>query len=43
MDEAAALPAPVLAALLGVHITTAIAWSHRAQRDLVHLPRSTPR
>jgi hypothetical protein len=30
---AAALPAPVLASLLGVHINTAIAWSHRAQRD----------
>jgi hypothetical protein len=27
------LPPPVLASLLGVHITTALAWSHRAQRD----------
>lgn len=33
VDLAAALPPPVLAALLGVHINTAIAWSHRAQQD----------
>jgi len=33
VDLAAALPPAVLAALLGVHITTAIAWSHRAQQD----------
>ncbi len=33
VDLAAALPPAVLATLLGVHITTAIAWSHRAQQD----------
>jgi len=33
VDLAAALPPAVLAALLGVHITTAIDWSHRAQQD----------
>jgi hypothetical protein len=33
VDLAAALPPPVLASLLGVSITTAIAWSHRAQTD----------
>jgi hypothetical protein len=33
VDLAAALPPPVLASLLGVHISTAIAWSHRAQQD----------
>ncbi|MEU9369576.1 hypothetical protein AB0D71_33860 [Streptomyces avermitilis] len=30
---AAELPAPVLADLLGVHIHTALKWSHHAQRD----------
>ena len=33
VDLAAALPPAVLATLLGVHISTAIAWSHRAQQD----------
>jgi hypothetical protein len=33
LNLAAALPPPVLASLLGVHINTAIAWSHRAQQD----------
>jgi hypothetical protein len=33
VDLAAALPPPVVASLLGVHINTAIAWSHRAQQD----------
>jgi hypothetical protein len=33
VDLAAALPPAVIAALLGVHISTAIAWSYRAQRD----------
>jgi hypothetical protein len=33
IDLAAALPPPVLASLLGVHISTAITWSHRAQSD----------
>jgi hypothetical protein len=31
VDLAAALPPPVLASLLGVHIPTAINWSHRVQ------------
>jgi hypothetical protein len=33
VDLAAALPPAVFATLLGVHITTAVAWSHRAQQD----------
>lgn len=33
VDLAAALSPPVLDTLLGVRITTAIAWSHRAQQD----------
>ncbi len=33
VDLVAALPPAVLATLLGVHISTAIAWSYRAQQD----------
>lgn len=33
VDLAADLPAPVLASLIGVNITTALNWSQRAQRD----------
>src|SRR5205814_9133578 len=33
VDLAADLPAPVLAALPGIDITTALAWNARAQRD----------
>ena len=33
VNLAAALPPPVLASLLGIHINTAITWSRRAQQD----------
>jgi hypothetical protein len=33
VDLAADLPPPVLASMLGVHITTALRWAARAQRD----------
>ena len=38
VDLAADLPAPVLASLIGVDITTALNWSQRAQRDWSNCP-----